>query len=231
MHFITLLVLKHGGQWYFLAILFNMKGLYFERFILKYIGQILPILYSGMVEFSEEHYTITRLRTDGHTFRNVPYSRYATYVTFQQGYLPTGTMVEGNSYFSGNLKLYGSKVDVSVLPSGLTIHSTVHYPGPVSDLDIFRRARTFHETSTAQSESDTGKEDVGILSAEFGGRWAILLDKGYQGVQEFLRGVHPIRNPINDCLTVSEERLNEKMSGDRDIVESLFFLGWDFGGL
>ena len=53
--------------------------------------------------------------------------------------------------------------------------------------------------------------------------WAALMDKGYQGVHEILRGVTPLKKPRNGTLSLSDQRYNGKLAGDRIIVE--MFLG------
>lgn len=62
--------------------------------------------------------------------------------------------------------------------------------------------------------------DVRVLSDEYEHLWEIFLDKGYQGVQEFFRGIHPIKKPGGSSLSQSEIRLNAKVSADRIIVEN-----------
>lgn len=38
-------------------------------------------------------------------------------------------------------KLYGYKLEVSVIPSGFAVVCSSHYPGSTSDLTIFRRTK------------------------------------------------------------------------------------------
>lgn len=69
--------------------------------------------------------------------KNLNYARYATYVTFQQSNPPSENMAEGKNYFSGKHKLYGYKVELSILPIGNFIRCTNHHPGSLSDLKYF----------------------------------------------------------------------------------------------
>lgn len=84
-----------------------------------------------------------KLRKENQVFKNFKYARYATDVTFQQSFRPSGSIEEGKAYFSGKHKLYGYKVEVSVLPNGMAIGATRHYPGAVSDLRICQENRAF----------------------------------------------------------------------------------------
>jgi len=106
-------------------------------------------------------------------------------------------MQEGKAYFSGDHKLYGYKVEVSVLPNGLAAHASRHYPGSVSDVDIFYRQGNFHREYTEKKSGEDNIADDGILCEEYPDNWVILVDKGYQGGQEYLRVVLPKKKPAN----------------------------------
>ena len=149
------------------------------------------------------------LQEHGKTFKNYKYARYATDVTFQQSNRPTGNMQEGKKYFSGKHKLYGYKTEVSVLRIGLAINYTAHYPGSVSDIDIFKNNINFHKKALIKEFT---VDDFGELSVEFPLYWAILLDKGYQGIKEFIRAIHPKKKPQNSILLPSDVRYNHGIS-------------------
>lgn len=70
-------------------------------------------------------------------FKHFPFSRYATVVTFQEYNRPNGNLQEVKKYFSGKHKLYGYKLEVFVLPNGLAIGCSTHYPGSVAEVDSF----------------------------------------------------------------------------------------------
>ena len=52
--------------------------------------------------------------------------------------------------------------------------------------------------------------------------WAILVDKGYQGLKEELRAVLPKKKPHRRLLSREEEDRNKRVSSDRIIVERWF---------
>lgn len=80
--------------------------------------------------------------------------------------------------------------------------ATEHYAGSMSDLEIFQDHSDFYLAATEKADLEDEIEDLGALSAENSQHWAVLVDKGYQGVQEFLRGIHPIRKSPNKLLYI-----------------------------
>lgn len=62
----------------------------------------------------------------------------------------------------------------------------------------------------AAKKLEVGKEiiDHGQLSDELEHLWEELLDKGYQGIQEILRGVHPRKKPLGSNLTQADISFN-----------------------
>ena len=166
--FMTLTVLKHGQQWNFTARLFSIKCSTFERLITGFLRMISETLFNLCVARVEEKWTMAKCRQEERAFSNFHYARYAVDVTFQQSNRPSGNISEGKRYFSGKHKLYGYKVEVSVLPTGLAIGCTEHYPGSVSDLEIFRRNRPFHEEASKKGARDLRFTDEGRLSEFFG---------------------------------------------------------------
>lgn len=60
------------------------------------------------------------------------------------------------------------------------------------------------------------------MSDEYQDLWPHLLDKRYQGAPEFLRGIHPIKNPARSTLSQTDIRFNANVSGGPIIVETLF---------
>ena len=64
--------------------------------------------------------------------------------------------------------------------------------------------------------------DLGMHHEQYPNSWAVLADKGYQGLQELLRTIHPIRKPPRGVLSISDEAFNRNVSSDRIIVENFF---------
>ena len=73
---------------------------------------------------------------------------------------------------------------MSVLPNGLSIGCSKHYPGSVSDIEIFRQGKTFHEEQS-EKHADENIESDEVLSEEYPEMSVIIVDKGYQGSSQF----------------------------------------------
>ena len=133
------------------------------------------------------------------TFSEFPEALYAVDVTFQHSFRPSGSMQEGKIYYSGKDKLYGIKVEMSVMPNGLAIGCSDHYPGSVSDLEIIQRMQEWHKQRSRKKGSDNYLSDTGLYYDRYPNRWAVLADKGYQGLLEFLRAILPVKNHHAEC--------------------------------
>lgn len=220
--FMLLTVCKHGGAWDFLGRMFNTKGPTFERLMVKFLDVMFAAAGKAYIGRLNEHYSMRRMLEKGRGFKTYKLARYATDVTFHQTNRPAGNHEESKKYFSGKHKLYGYKTEVSVLPNGLAILVSPHVPGSVSDIDILHRMKDEHETRLEKDTAGSDLPDVLPLVDRYPNMWAMLLDKGYQGVDNFLRGIHPRKKPRNGHLSASEVADNVKLSSDRIIVENFF---------
>lgn len=220
--FITMTVLKHGGQLQMLARIFAMKSQSFERLVTRMLTLLSDHIYEDFVVEVGKMYTMDRLQLDECRFTNFKEARYATDVTFQQSFRPSGSIEEGKRYYSGKHKLYGYKVEVSVLPNGLAAGSTLHYPGSVSDLEILQRNKDWHLRESSKKQGDSDVADIGLMTDKYPQHWAVLMDKGYQGAAEFMRAISPKKKKPNQHLSLSEEAFNRRVASDRIIVENYF---------
>ena len=116
------------------------------------------------------------------TFKTFKFCCYATDVTFQQAYRPSGTMEEARKYFSGKHKLYGYQVEVSVLLNGLALGSSDHYPGSEADIDVMRKMEEFHINVTSKKDGELDIADVVILCEKYNKSWGLLADKRGSGL-------------------------------------------------
>ncbi|ETV67620.1 hypothetical protein H257_16216 [Aphanomyces astaci] len=178
----------------------NDQGLDGIRTMTNFSPSEFNILWADIRQYLSKHWNTgsgrkSELAANGDRFTNYP---YATDVTFQQTNVPAGSYAEKKSYYSGKHSLYGHKVEVSVLPNGLAINCTKHYKGSVADKSIFDDNLEFHANGLAKQGDDDRLDD----SERVGGarQYAILVDKGYQGIQREVRAVLPTKKPIGGVL-------------------------------
>ncbi|GMF15240.1 unnamed protein product [Phytophthora lilii] len=199
--------------------IFRMKTPTFIKTITYFCRVLAPNVYDDWVREKAEETKMRRLVTSGNTFRHFPCALYATDVTFQQANRPAGNMAEVIPYYSAKHKLYGLKVEVSVNPKGLAINCSQHQRGNTPDISIFRNNAEFHSSMRVKTEADHQLPDDGPLRTEFPDEWAVLADKGYQGLEFHLRCIHPTKG---SNLPLADQRQNEDISSDRVLVENVF---------
>ncbi len=132
-------------HWDLMGEIFERKGPTLQRLFSCAVETWSPILYNEFINNAYVKLTMANLVRKGAQFKHFSYALYATDVIFLQGNCPTGTMLEGKHNFSGKHKLYAYKTEVSVAPTGLTIHAIDHKPGSISDLVIFQGNLQFHQ--------------------------------------------------------------------------------------
>ena len=220
--FMLMTVLKYGGQWDMLARIFLMKGPTFERLITRFARLVSEQLYKIFVVDLTGPISMRTLRETNSTFREFPEALYAVDVTFQQSFRPSGSINEGKIFFSGKHKLYGLKVEVSVLPNGLAMSCSDHFPGSISDLEIIQRRQDWHKRRSRKKGDDNELTENGLFYNIYKKRWALLADEGHQGFGIFLRAILPERKPPRGVLSISEEAFIRRIARDRSIVENYF---------
>lgn len=221
--FLLLASLKSGGQWDWVARLFDNKGISFDWFLNRfftcfrfYVWRRAYSCWGTIINANFEW--------ESNTFNIFNYTRYATDVTFQKSFRPIGSVQEGKRYFNGKHKLYGHKVEVSMFPNGLDLGFSLHYPGSVSEFgikDISRKYRvSFPGSKRCRQEQES--QGKGELAVEHPYIWAVLMDKGYQGSGYICRALVPKKKPSNVNSSRAYEARNLKVSSDRIMVENFF---------
>lgn len=136
LHFFMLVtVIKHGGQWDVLDRVFKMKTPTCERLVTRFVALQSLNLFEGLVTDNGKNYSMGDHKENGQTFTKYLHAPYATDVTFQQSFRPSGSVEEGYNLYCGKNKLYGYKMETRVLTNGLCIGASRHYAGVVSDLE------------------------------------------------------------------------------------------------
>ncbi|KAE9161320.1 hypothetical protein PF002_g32403 [Phytophthora fragariae] len=187
-----------------------------------FLAAVGPYLYEEYVDSLNASMAMSKMALSGKSFKHFPCARYATDVTFQQANCPAGTHSEAITYYSGKHHLYGYKVEISVLPTGLAINCSPHVKGSVSDITIFRDNDAFHLNALKKRPDEMHLEDDGPFTVEYPRDWAVLTDKGYQGLRSDFRAIHPKCQTRLNPLPLEETRNNDRISHDRVIVENYF---------
>ncbi|GMF65977.1 unnamed protein product [Phytophthora lilii] len=214
-----LVVMKCGGTWEMLADIFRVKTPTFIKTIVGFLEIVAPKMYDAWVASHADEQKMRSLVTSGHTFTHYPCALYATDVTFQQSNRPSGSIAEAMPWYSAKHKLYGYKVEVSVNPRGLAINCTRHSRGNTADITMFRENQAFHLSARHKGEGELRLVDDGPLLEMYPDEWAVLADKGYQGLADHVRCIHPKKG---NNLTPDEATMNDNISSDRVIVENYF---------
>uniref|UniRef100_H3GYU3 DDE Tnp4 domain-containing protein n=1 Tax=Phytophthora ramorum TaxID=164328 RepID=H3GYU3_PHYRM len=187
--------------------------------VTKLIQLIAPKLYVDQVESRCDDTKMRAVATSGNAFSYFPCALYAVDVTFQQSWRPGGFIQENDKYYSGKHHLYGLKVEVSVDTRGFAINCSEHAKGATHDITMFKDNKSFHQAKMAKLPGEEVLHDDGPLKEKFPNEWAILADKGYQGLANYLRCIHPKKGR---SLSRAEETSNDQISSDRVIVENYF---------
>lgn len=100
-------------------------------------------------------------------------------MTFQQGCRPGGIVAEGKNYFSGNHKVCGYKVEVSVISLRLAIGCTGHYLGSIPDVERFRQNSGFYNKTFREYVRALHSDDDRLFEHHKDDFWTAFADKGY----------------------------------------------------
>lgn len=112
---------------------------------------------------------------------------------------------------------------VSVLPIGLAINCTLWAPAAKSDYSVFLDNEKFHRSAMQKLEDEGDLNDEGPAQDRFKSDWAILVDKGYQGLQRRFHTIQPKKKARGaPPLCGAELEENDRISHDRVIVENFF---------
>ena len=228
--FMSLSVLKHYDTWYKHADDFNLNATTFQNMIEKVrrtydVIQLLTIPLRQMFDIITPalYELFVKPPYMGSTrFDNFNFAKYALDVKFQNANRPNGTFMDAKRYFSGKHKLYGFKVECAVSPQGYAVYVSKHYPGSVNDKVICEQNISTHRKMLKKTSDEAAAQDFGEGATKFPDYWAILCDKGYQGIGEVIRAVHPKRQPPRSILSQDDLDRNKAISFDRVIVENFF---------
>ncbi|KAE9045849.1 hypothetical protein PR001_g4793 [Phytophthora rubi] len=173
----------------------------------KFLYAIGPHLYGTFVSELAEKAAMEKLVLSGKTFKYFPCARYATDVTFQQANRPVGNHNEAIAYFRSN---------------GLALDCSAHSKGSVADITTFRSNDVFHVKALKKLPGEVHLADEGPMRGTYPNEWAVLTEKGYQGLGADFRAIHPKRHQRMQPSSLEDMRQNDNISHDRVIVENYF---------
>ncbi|KAF0707424.1 Aste57867_6616 [Aphanomyces stellatus] len=184
--FMLLVVLKHFVTLDKHAIDFRLKAPTLEKVTMRILSIVEPLLTSELIRPP----SMQVQRNADKLFPRFPEALYATDVKFQPAHRPTGTFMDAKRYFSGKHKLNGFKIEASVIYPGKYVLVSDHAPSSVSDLTMFMQRLDIH-TSALKKSCDDIAQDEGV--SQYPRQWAVLMDKGYEGVDDAVRSIRPKR--------------------------------------
>nr|CCA15438.1 AlNc14C11G1380 [Albugo laibachii Nc14] len=118
--------------------------------------------------------------------------------------------------------MYGLKLEASISYPGICVGLSRCYPSSISDPTIFVERQDVYLQMLQKSNEELLEEDNGEGWENFSHMGAVLVDKGYQGSQRFIRAIHPKKKAIRGNLTVEDTQRNIRVSSDRVLIENYF---------
>ena len=118
---------------------------------------------------------------------NYPMVHHITDATVVHINKPGWVHLESRAYFSGKHKLYCMKIEASVYPNGKACNWTAPAPGAKADITMFQENLQYHKRSTKKLAAALAVVDHGEGCERYPRLFAILLDKGYIGIEALIR--------------------------------------------
>lgn len=177
---------------------FKVKSCTFQGVVTKYVTNIANQSYKIFVQKQRLLHAVQKLIGKSRIFRNYPYAKHATDVIFQQGNCSCSTEEEGKRYYSGKHHLYGWKVNLLVLLSGLAINHTKPCPGSVPKIENFRNNMFWHQSATKTSSNEKDVEDNKGLANNFEDYRGVSLDKENIEMNSTIRALYSKGTPLTD---------------------------------
>ncbi|ETV67324.1 hypothetical protein H257_16412 [Aphanomyces astaci] len=79
-----------------------------------------------------------------------------------------------------------------------------------------------YATDMSALSKQATEDRIAVHGDEGTNQWAVIADKGYQGIQRVVRVVLPKKKPAGGILTLEDVRSNDRIASDRVIVENVF---------
>jgi hypothetical protein len=127
-------------------------------------------------------------------------------------YRPIGPFQEAKAFYSGKHGAYVVKREYAHLPDGRFAFASQVFSGAVHDTTIFNHQLPIYQEFLQKVDRDANLPDErGMLS------WALMADKGYQGIQDRIRAVIPLRRDM-----MLDQTNNAEIAIERIICENAY---------
>jgi hypothetical protein len=171
---------------------FYISASYLYTVLTDTINAITPILYKYYVSNIKE-----RIEESEEDLDLFPEAKFIMDVTFQTIWTPTGTYNEKKLYYSGKHKLYGLKSQCIHDRMGRVVSCIPGEKGALHDLTICRsNIKVLKDVLKVTTDSSNEEEEA---------YWAVIVDSGYQGLQNIVDVIIPHKKQANKSLTKQQK--------------------------
>lgn len=111
---------------------------------------------------------------------------------------------------------------MSVTSTGKTILVCTQALESVDGGAILRTNLERHNSMLEERVKELNLSDSSFYYVRYPNFWSVLCDKAYDGLYHLVRSTCSQKAPLHKFLFKADERINEKVSADRIIVENVF---------
>jgi hypothetical protein len=213
--FFVLVVLKHYEKWDKMSVTYRVKKTSLVNAIHRTLAKIEEPLCDTLIEPMFKGEQVAK----GIKFDEYPEVALINDVTFQHRSRPKMLFRDAMYYFSGKHHAYGFKTEVGHAPNGLAMFVSDVYAGSVHDFTIFKDKLGVYRAFLEKKADEATIPDDGEQQDEYPDSWALMVDKGYQGVCDLTRAVLPTRGRR---LSHADRQRNLKIARNRIICENFY---------
>ena len=199
-----------------LAIDFGVKIGVVKEIPFKIMKKCIPVLKQELMKV----YSQTRCRQMNITFEHFPEALLVGDCSVQARQRPGNS--SQSKYYDGKHKCHTLKWYYSHYPSGYVCQKSKVYPGSKFDKTVLLDCVVETRELLEKTQMEMRLRDDGEFSTRYPNHWAILYDKGFQGIISEVRAIIPKKKPRNGNLTVQERRKNRQIGEDRIICENFY---------
>lgn len=200
---------------------FRFRTSTFDTLHARFMKLLSPMVLEKLMIALAGQCTMTDLSDKERAFVHFPHALYATDVTFQQCYRPSGSIQKGKRFYGGKQKLYGHKKKVSVFSNEVMIMFFKSFPRSASDILIMSCKVMFYVDRTKHFDIRKTKKTLANYSRstqKIGG----FVRQRLSGCRRVLSRNTSTPKAKWECLSIKENDFNDRVKPDRVIVENFF---------